>query len=51
MQHLSFSHTVGKSLSMNIQTDILYLDFAKEFDNVDPGILLAKLKSYGVETY
>lgn len=32
----------------DVQTDILYLDFAKAFDSVDHGILLAKLRSYEV---
>ncbi|CAB4017575.1 Hypothetical predicted protein, partial [Paramuricea clavata] len=41
-------HAIGKSLYKNIQTDILYLDFAKAFDSVDHDILLAKLKSNGV---
>ena len=36
------------SLDKNIQTDIVYLDFAKAFDSVDHQILLQKLKSYGV---
>ena len=31
-----------------IQTDIIYLDFAKAFDSVDHQLLLQKLKSYGV---
>ena len=47
-QLLSVFHAIGKSLDRNIQTDILYLDFAKAFDSVDHDILLAKLKSYGV---
>ena len=47
-QLLSVFHAIGKSLDKNIQTDILYLDFAKAFDSVDHDILLAKLKTYGV---
>ncbi|CAB4002720.1 Hypothetical predicted protein [Paramuricea clavata] len=46
-QLLPVFHAIGKSLDKNIQTDILYLDFAKAFDSVDHDILLAKLKSYG----
>jgi hypothetical protein len=45
-QLLSVFHTNGENLDRNIQTDILYLDFAKAFDSVDHNILLAKLKSY-----
>ncbi|CAB4029921.1 Hypothetical predicted protein, partial [Paramuricea clavata] len=47
-QLLSVFHAIGKSLDKNIETNILYLDFAKAFDSVDHDILLAKLKSYGV---
>ena len=31
----------------NIQTDIIYFDFAKAVDSVDHQLLLQKLKSYG----
>jgi hypothetical protein len=41
-------HSVGQCLDKNIQTDIIYLDFAKAFDSVDHQILLRKLKSYSV---
>ena len=47
-QLLSVLHAIGQSLDKNIQTDIVYLDFAKAFDSVDHQILLQKLKSYGV---
>jgi hypothetical protein len=47
-QLLSVFHTIGENFDRNIQTDILYLDFAKAFVSVDHNILLAKLKSYGV---
>ena len=35
-------------LDNNIQTDILYLNFAKAFDSMDHAILLEKLERYGV---
>ena len=47
-QLLSVLHTIGQSLDKNIQTDIIYLDFAKAFDSVDHQFLLQKLKSHGV---
>ena len=36
------------NLDGNIETDILYLDFAKAFESVDHSILLAKVKLYEV---
>ena len=45
---LSVLHAIGKALDKNIQSDLIYLDFAKVFDSVDHSILLAKLKAYGV---
>jgi len=48
-QLLSVLHSIGKNLENNIQTNILYLDFAKAFDSVvDHAILLEKLDRYGV---
>ena len=44
-QLLSVFHTIGENLDKNIQTDILYLYFAKAFDSVDHCTLLVKLKS------
>ena len=35
-------------LDRNIQTDVIFLDFAKAFDSVDHTFLLKKLKSYGI---
>ena len=47
-QLLLVLHTVGQSLDNNIQSDMIYLDFAKAFDTVDHSALLAKLRLYGV---
>ena len=48
-QLLSVLHTIGQSLDKNIQTDMIYLDFAKAFDTVDHSVLLEKLRLYGVK--
>ena len=47
-QLLSTLHDIGQLLDNNIQTNILFLDFAKSFDSVDHAILLQKLQGYGV---
>ena len=39
---------VLKHLTDNNEVDVLYLDFQKAFDRVDTGVLLSKLKRYGV---
>ena len=47
-QLLHVLHEIGKLLDKRIQTDIVYLDFAKAFDRVDHQLLLKKLKNFGV---
>lgn len=47
-QLLSVLDIIGQSLDKNIQTDVVYLDFSKAFDSIDPLVLLQKLKRYGV---
>ena len=37
-----------KCLNSGEEVDVIYLDYAKAFDNVDHKILLAKLKKYGI---
>ena len=44
----SVLHDTERNLDKNIQTDVIYLDFAKAFDSVDHKILLAKMRAYGV---
>ena len=48
-QLLLVLHTVGQSLDNNIQSDMIYLDFAKASETVDHSALLAKLRLYGVK--
>ena len=43
-QLLQVLHEIGESLDKRIQTDILYLDFAKAFDKVDHQLLIKKLR-------
>ena len=47
-QLLSVLHTIDRNLDKNVQTDVIYLDFAKAFDTVDHYVLLSTLKAYGV---
>lgn len=48
-QLLQVFDAIGQNLDKNIQTDVLYLDFAKAFDSVDHGLILRKLDLYGVK--
>ena len=45
-QLLSVLHEIGEYLHKNMQTDIIYLDFAKAVDSADHNILLTKLRAY-----
>ncbi|CAB3994641.1 RNA-directed DNA polymerase from mobile element jockey, partial [Paramuricea clavata] len=47
-QLLATLHHIGQLLDRNVQTDVLFLDFAKVLDSVDHTILLKKLRSYGI---
>ena len=47
-QLLSVVHAIGLNLDKDIQTDMIYLVFAKAFDSIDHTILLAKLSAYGI---
>ena len=46
-QLLGTLHQIGKLLDQTIQTDVLFLVFAKAFDLVDHDILFKKLKGCG----
>ena len=45
---LTTLHRIGQLLDNNIQTNVIFLDFAKAFDSVDHNILLMKLRMYGI---
>ena len=47
-QMLQVLQMIGENLDNNIQTDIIYFDFAKAFGSADHGLILAKLKKYGI---
>ena len=47
-QLLTTFHRIGQLLDNNIQTDVIFIDFAKAFDSVDHNILLTKLSRYGI---
>ena len=44
-QMLTFSESLAYSLNNNVQTDVIYFDFAKAFDSINHDILLSKLKN------
>ena len=48
-QLLLVLHTVVQSLDNNIQSDMIYLNFAKALDTIDHSALLAKQRFYGVK--
>ena len=44
--YLFYTKSGNIILHKNMQTDIIYLDFAKAFDSADHNIFLAKLRAY-----
>ena len=48
-QLLSVLNTIGHNQDKNIQTDVIYWDFAKAFDSVNHSVMLQKLKGYDVD--
>ena len=48
-QLLRVLHEIGELLDKRVQTDAIYLDFAKAFDRVDHQLLLRKLQSFGID--
>ncbi|CAB4004229.1 Hypothetical predicted protein, partial [Paramuricea clavata] len=47
-QLLQVLQEIGEKLDKRVQTDIIYLDFAKAFDRVDHRLLVRKLKKFGI---
>ena len=47
-QLLEVFQDIGQALDCGVETDIIYLDFAKAFDSVCPAKLVSKLKMYGI---
>ena len=47
-QLLSHYDAILRNLNSEDETDVIYLDFSKAFDKVNHGLLLKKLKHYGI---
>ena len=47
-QLLEVFQDIGQALDCGVETDIIYLDFAKAFHSVCPAKLVSKLKMYGI---
>ena len=48
-QLLEIFNDIGFALDRGLESDIIYLDFAKAFDSVCPAKLVAKLKTFGID--
>ena len=42
-------YDIGHALDRGLESDIIYLDFAKAFDSVCPAKLVLKLKTFGID--
>ena len=49
-QLLEAFYDISGALDRGIETDIIYLDFAKAFDSVCPAKLVSKLSTFGIKT-
>ena len=50
MQLLEAFYDISGALDRGIETDIIYLDFAKAFDSVCPAKLVSQLSTFGIKT-
>ena len=50
-QLLQFIQELNANNNKNLQTDLIFMDFAKAFDKVSHRRLLYKLKYYGIQTH
>ena len=50
MQLLEAFYDISGALDRGIETDIIYLDFAKAFDSVCPAKLVSQLATFGIKT-
>lgn len=48
-QLLQHMHQILRNLEQGMDTDVIYLDFAKAFDKVDHGLLLNKLRACNIK--
>ena len=48
-QLLEVFYDIGLALDRGLESDIIYLDFAKAFDSVCPAKLVSKLKTFGID--
>ena len=48
-QLIEVLYDIGHALDRKLESDIIYLDFAKAFDSVCPAKLVLKLKTFGID--
>ena len=48
-QLIEVFYDIGLPLDLGLESDIIYLDFAKAFDAVCPAKLVSKLKTFGID--
>ena len=48
-QLIEVFYDIGKALDRGLESDVIYLDFAKAFDSVCPAKLVSKLEAFGID--